>query len=192
MFKILRFIIHTALLVVAGALLVYLIISPETVKEILGYIASKFDEKVYQLIAIIVLILYFVIFVFSYMETLFSKKNSVTVKTTSGKIEVNFTTLESITKTFLGTKDIVKNVKVAIVPTYNTPKIDADIECYKTENLNEKLEIVKNELKEHITSMVGLKPNSINLKVVKIDTEVAVETIKAEEFIGEEVKQEQE
>ncbi len=187
MFRFLKFIIHTTLLVVAGALLTYLVIAPNVIKDILNIVLVNFDERLYQLIAIAVLIVYFVIFIFSYLERLFQKKRSVSVKTASGKIEVNFSTLESITKTFLGTKNIIKSTKVSIIPTYNKPNIEANVECYKTENLNEKLETVKQELQDHIESMVGLKPKSIDIKVTKIDSEPAVETIKAETITSEEV-----
>ncbi len=192
MFRFLKFIIHTALLVVAGALLTYLVIEPNMIKQILNIVLENFDERIYQLIAITVLIIYFVIFLFSYVERLFKKKKSVSVKTKDGKIEVTYVTLEAITKRYLETKNIIKTVKVSIIPTCSKPGIEANVECYKTENLNEKLEVIKKELQEHVEEMVGLKPKSINIKVTKIDSEPAVESIKAETImVDEEEEQEQ-
>ncbi|VWL85616.1 alkaline shock response membrane anchor protein AmaP [Oceanivirga miroungae] len=185
MFKFLNYLISLVAKILFLILMIYLIIDPSKVKEILEVLLSNFDNNLYHIIAIVLLALYFIIYLLSMTEGLFKKKKTILSNTKNGKIEVNFKTLENIIKNFLEVKDIIKTVKVNIIPTRKTPDINIDIECYKTQNLNEKLDKIKVELEEHLEKMIGVKPKKISLKVVMISDELAIEEIQEKEFVGE-------
>lgn len=186
MFKFLNYLINILFKLALLLVLTYLILDPSKVKKILEIIYNNFDNNMYQIIFMVSVCIYFIIHLLSLTEGIFRRKKTILTNTKNGKIEVNFKTLENIIKNFLETKDIIKTVKVNVIPTRFLPNVVVDIECYKTQNLNEKLDNIKNDLDIHLEKMIGIKLKKISLKVIKISDELAIEEVNDDNnFVGE-------
>lgn len=180
MFKIILYVVNLFFLLILAACAYFIVYDEMYIINAFRYASYSIETRMGQYIFLTAIIIYFLILFLAYFSLLFKKKKTVKVKGPNGKIEVSLSTIESITKTFLESKDIIKNVKPNVVTSMTGTIVNASLECYKSDNLNEKLEIMKEDLKTHIKNMVGLYPKKINLKVEKINPELAVESIKTE------------
>ena len=134
----------------------------------------------------IVIIIYFVFIIFSLLENLFKKPKKIRVSSENGEIEVTLKTIEEISKNFLESKDIVNVAKVSVKYTHKGPIINANIENFKTDEMNTKLANIATELTKYIKNMLGVTVKKVNLNINKINTsqviEENIETEKVEEI----------
>lgn len=182
MFRVIKYIINILFLLLLAISTYLLIVKPT-------YIIYAIDELSFQIsnnnlirfLIEILIIIYFIILLLSYVEKLFKKSKNVYVKGNNGKIEVNLKTIEDISKIFLEEQSIVKQAKVTVKKCCGRYVVNANIENYQTKELNNKLSEISKKLEEYIENMIGAKPKKVNLSVIKIN---------AEHFIEEEIKEE--
>lgn len=181
MFRVIKYIINILFLLLLAISTYLLIVKP-------AYIIYAIDELSFQIsnnnlvrfLIEILIIIYFVILLLSYVEKLFKKSKNVYIKGNNGKIEVNLKTIEDISKIFLEEQSIVKQAKVTVKKCFGGYVVNANIENYQTKELNNKLSEISKKLEEYIENMIGAKPKKVNLSVIKIN---------AEHFIEEEIKE---
>lgn len=182
MFRVIKYIINILFLLLLAISTYLLIVKPT-------YIIYAIDELSFQIsnnnlvrfLIEILIIIYFIILLLSYVEKLFKKSKNVYVKGNNGKIEVNLKTIEDISKIFLEEQSVVKQAKVTVKKCFGGYVVNANIENYQTKELNNKLSEISKKLEEYIENMIGAKPKKVNLSVIKIN---------AEHFIEEEIKEE--
>lgn len=126
-------------------------------------------------------IIYFIILAFSIIERLFKKTKNIKSKSKNGKIEVSLETINDISKRFLENKDIIKMVRVKSYSYFSKVIVNASVETYNEENLNEKLDIIQKEWKEYITLMTGITVRQATIKIVKILPEISMKTKEVDE-----------
>ena len=118
---------------------------------------------------------YMIIVVFSMIEKLFKKDKVVRSKGSNGEVEVSLDTINDISRKFLESKVVVKNAKVESESRGFKVNIYANVETFNTENLNEKISVLQNELREYIALMTGVVVKNVNIKIVKINSETIIE-----------------
>ena len=121
-------------------------------------------------------LVYMIIVVFSMIEKLFKKDKVVRSKGSNGEVEVSLDTINDISRKFLESKVVVKNAKVESESRGSKVNIYANVETFNTENLNEKISVLQNELREYIALMTGVVVKNVNIKIVKINSETIIET----------------
>ena len=121
-------------------------------------------------------LVYMIIVVFSMIEKLFKKDKVVRSKGSNGEVEVSLDTISDISRKFLESKVVVKNAKVESESRGFKVNIYANVETFNTENLNEKISVLQNELREYIALMTGVMVKNVNIKIVKINSETIIET----------------
>lgn len=125
---------------------------------------------------------YLLISFFGFLEKIFKKKKNISSKTKNGKVEITLNTLNDISKKFLESKAIIKLANVQSSVRFSKVYLSASVETYSSENLNEKISNIQQELKENIILMTGIVVSNIEVKIIKIYPEQIIET--------EELKQE--
>ena len=179
MFKIIKYIINTCLIVLANIFL-YLLIEDMSYMSYLVTEAVKYllYERSVQFAVVIVILFYDIVFILSYLEIIWKKRKNIKIKTNNGKIEVSLNTIEDIAKGFLENQSIIKSVKTKVNASMFGAILNVSIENYKTDSLNEKLSNIKLDLEKHIQEMLGFKLKKINFNIAKINPELAVDEIK--------------
>ncbi|WP_073507853.1 hypothetical protein [Streptobacillus notomytis] len=134
---------------------------------------------------------YLVIFLLSLIERLLKKSKVVTSKGKNGKIEVDLNTINEISKVFLEQKPLIKNAKVMSYSYFSKILISASVETYNIENLNDRLSIIQNELKEYVVLMTGIIVKDVSLKIIKINQEKVFDTLTVEDVTLNELTDEE-
>lgn len=124
---------------------------------------------------------YLAILFLSYVEKLFKKPKVVKSQGKSGKVEVDLNTINEISKVFLEQKPLIKSAKVASHSYFSKILINASVETYNIENLNDRLATLQNELKEYVVLMTGVIVKDVSLKIVKINQEKIFDTVTVED-----------
>ncbi|WP_277283546.1 alkaline shock response membrane anchor protein AmaP [Sneathia sanguinegens] len=187
MFKILVRIINYIFLILLALCLYCLIVDPNFIANILDEFSMLLStNNLVKFVSQIVIIIYFVFIIFSLLENLFKKPKKIKVSSENGEIEVTLKTIEEISKNFLESKDIVNVAKVSVKYTHKGPIINANIENFKTDEMNTKLANIATELTKYIKNMLGVTVKKVNLNINKINTsqviEENIETEKVEEI----------
>lgn len=120
-------------------------------------------------------IAYFIILFLAIIERLFKKAKIIKTKSKNGKLEVQIETINDLTKNFLESKKLIIKSNVITQKYFSKIIINSDVETYSTENLNEKLLEIQNELKEYVLIMTGIEVREVVLKISKISSEKYVE-----------------
>lgn len=126
-------------------------------------------------------IAYLSILILSFIEMLFKKSKVVKSTSKNGKVEVNLETINDLGKTFLETKTTIKSAKVLSHTYFSKIIINASVETYNIDKLNERLDIIQNELKEYIITMTGVPVKAVSIKIVKINKEKIFDEVELEE-----------
>lgn len=187
MFKIIVRIINYIFLILLALCLYCLIVDPNFIANILDEFSMLLStNNLVKFVSQIVIIIYFVFIIFSLLENLFKKPKKIKVSSENGEIEVTLKTIEEISKNFLESKDIVNVAKVSVKYTHKGPIINANIENFKTDEMNTKLANIATELTKYIKNMLGVTVKKVNLNINKINTsqviEENIETEKVEEI----------
>lgn len=145
-----------------------------TVSDVFFY-TNYFDQAlvyVYYLKFIgFIAIGYLLIYFLSLIERLFKKPNTIKAKGKNGNLEVQLETINDLSKNFLEQKDLIIKSEVLTYKYFSKIIINAKVQTYSVENLNEKLIEIQNELKEYILLMTGLQVREVVLKIAKISNE---------------------
>ena len=115
-------------------------------------------------------IIYLVVFLLSYINKL--TKYS---KNKNGEIEVSIKTINETSKDFLNGQEIIKNSKVKSYPKGKSVVIEATVDTYNVDNLNEKLAEIQNKLSEYVFHSTGITVKKSKVKLKKVLGETIVE-----------------
>ena len=113
-------------------------------------------------------IIYLVIFLLSYI-------NKLTKYSKNGEIEVSIKTINETSKSFLNSVEIIKNSKVKSYPKGRSVVIEATVDTYNVDNLNEKLIEIQNKLSEYIFHSTGITVKKSKVKLKKVLGETIIE-----------------
>ena len=120
-------------------------------------------------------IIYLVIFLLSYINKLTKYSQNRKVKNKNGEIEVSIKTINETSKSFLNSVEIIKNSKVKSYPKGRSVVIEATVDTYNVDNLNEKLIEIQNKLSEYIFHSTGITVKKSIVKLKKVLGETIVE-----------------
>ena len=120
-------------------------------------------------------IIYLVIFLLSYLNKLTKYSQNRKVKNKNGEIEVSIKTINETSKSFLNSVEIIKNSKVKSYPKGRSVVIEATVDTYNVDNLNEKLIEIQNKLSEYIFHSTGITVKKSKVKLKKVLGETIVE-----------------
>ena len=137
-------------------------------------------------------IIYLVIFLLSYLNKLTKYSQNRKVKNKNGEIEVSIKTINETSKDFLSGQEIIKNSKVRSYPKGKSVVIEATVDTYNVDNLNEKLAEIQNKLSDYVFQSTGItvKKSKVKLKKVLGETIVEKKIIDSPSVQKEEVKKE--
>ena len=120
-------------------------------------------------------IIYLVIFLLSYINKLTKYSQNRKVKNKNGEIEVSIKTINETSKSFLNSVEIIKNSKVKSYPKGRSVVIEATVDNYNVDNLNEKLIEIQNKLSEYIFHSTGITVKKSKVKLKKVLGETIIE-----------------
>ena len=120
-------------------------------------------------------IIYLVIFLLSYINKLTKYSQNRKVKNKNGEIEVSIKTINETSKSFLSSMEIIKNSKVKSYPKGRSVIIEATVDTYNVDNLNEKLIEIQNKLSEYIFHSTGITVKKSKVKLKKVLGETIIE-----------------
>ena len=120
-------------------------------------------------------IIYLVIFLLSYINKLTKYSQNRKVKNKNGEIEVSIKTINETSKSFLNSVEIIKNSKVKSYPKGRSVIIEATVDTYNVDNLNEKLIEIQNKLSEYIFHSTGITVKKSKVKLKKVLGETIIE-----------------
>ena len=123
----------------------------------------------------LVALIYLIIFLLSYINKLTKYSQNRKVKNKSGEIEVTIKTINEVTKEFLSSQEIIKNSKVKSFPKGKAVVIEAVVDTYNVDNLNDKLSAIQDKLTEHVMNATGIKVKKSKVKLKKVLSETIVE-----------------
>ena len=137
-------------------------------------------------------IIYLVIFSLSYLNKVTKYSQNRKVKNKNGEIEVSIKTINETSKDFLSGQEIIKNSKVRSYPKGKSVVIEATVDTYNVDNLNEKLAEIQNKLSDYVFQSTGItvKKSKVKLKKVLGETIVEKKIIDSPSVQKEEVKKE--
>ena len=137
-------------------------------------------------------IIYLVVFLLSYINKLTKYSQNRKVKNKNGEIEVSIKTINETSKDFLNGQEIIKNSKVRSYPKGKSVVIEATVDTYNVDNLNEKLAEIQNKLSDYVFQSTGItvKKSKVKLKKVLGETIVEKKIIDSPSVQKEEVKKE--
>ena len=137
-------------------------------------------------------IIYLVLFLLSYINKLTKYSQNRKVKNKNGEIEVSIKTINETSKDFLSGQEIIKNSKVRSYPKGKSVVIEATVDTYNVDNLNEKLAEIQNKLSDYVFQSTGItvKKSKVKLKKVLGETIVEKKIIDSPSVQKEEVKKE--
>lgn len=131
------------------------------------------NTNVKVLIGLVALI-YLIIFLLSYINKLTKYSQNRKVKNKSGEIEVTIKTINEVTKEFLSSQEIIKNSKVKSFPKGKAVVIEAVVDTYNVDNLNDKLSAIQDKLTEHVMNATGITVKKSKVKLKKVLSETIV------------------
>lgn len=139
---------------------------------------------------VIIMAIYAIIYIQALMSKMIKNNKNIIVNNATGQLEISIDTISNMTDTFLKSKEIIRNSKTKIERNSKTFDVYSEIECNQSDNINDILADIKNELSAYIYDMIGITPRKINLKINKINivsTNVAkpVEVVEQESEIIE-------
>ena len=120
-------------------------------------------------------IIYLVVFLLSYINKLTKYSQNRKVKNKNGEIEVSIKTINETSKDFLNGQEIIKNSKVKSYPKGKSVVIEATVDTYNVDNLNEKLAEIQNKLSEYVFHSTGITVKKSKVKLKKVLGETIVE-----------------
>ena len=120
-------------------------------------------------------IIYLVIFLLSYINKLTKYSQNRKVKNKNGEIEVSIKTINETSKSFLNSVEIIKNSKVKSYPKGRSVVIEATVDTYNVDNLNEKLADIQNKLSDYIFHSTGITVKKSKVKLKKVLGETIIE-----------------
>ena len=123
----------------------------------------------------LVALIYLIIFLLSYINKLTKYSQNRKVKNKSGEIEVTIKTINEVTKEFLSSQEIIKNSKVKSFPKGKAVVIEAVVDTYNVDNLNDKLSAIQDKLTEHVMNAPGITVKKSKVKLKKVLSETIVE-----------------
>ena len=129
----------------------------------------------FRILVGILSIIYLVIFLLSYIDKLTKYSQSRKVKNKSGEIEVSIKTINETSKDFLSNQEIIKNSKVKSFPKGKAVVIEATVDTYNVDNLNEKLSEIQNKLSDYIFKATGITVKRSKIKLKKVLSETIIE-----------------
>lgn len=129
---------------------------------------------------------YLVLFMLSFINKLTKYSQNRKVKNKNGEIEVTIKTINEVAKDFLGSRDIIKNSKVKSYPSGRAVIVEAVVDTYSVDNLNEKLSKIQEELSNHVFKVTGItvKKSKVKLKKVAGETIIEKKIIKEPETVS--------
>ena len=123
----------------------------------------------------LVALIYLIIFLLSYINKLTKYSQNRKVKNKRGEIEVTIKTINEVTKEFLSSQEIIKNSKVKSFPKGKAVVIEAVVDTYNVDNLNDKLSAIQDKLTEHVMNATGITVKKSKVKLKKVLSETIVE-----------------
>ena len=129
----------------------------------------------FKILVGILSIIYLVIFLLSYINKLTKYSQNRKVKNKNGEIEVSIKTINETSKSFLNSVEIIKNSKVKSYPKGRSVVIEATVDTYNVDNLNEKLIEIQNKLSEYIFHSTGITVKKSKVKLKKVLGETIIE-----------------
>ena len=123
----------------------------------------------------LVALIYLIIFLLSYINKLTKYSQNRKVKNKSGEIELTIKTINEVTKEFLSSQEIIKNSKVKSFPKGKAVVIEAVVDTYNVDNLNDKLSAIQDKLTEHVMNATGITVKKSKVKLKKVLSETIVE-----------------
>ena len=123
----------------------------------------------------LVALIYLIILLLSYINKLTKYSQNRKVKNKSGEIEVTIKTINEVTKEFLSSQEIIKNSKVKSFPKGKAVVIEAVVDTYNVDNLNDKLSAIQDKLTEHVMNATGITVKKSKVKLKKVLSETIVE-----------------
>lgn len=123
----------------------------------------------------LVALIYLIVFLLSYINKLTKYSQNRKVKNKSGEIEVTIKTINEVTKEFLSSQEIIKNSKVKSFPKGKAVVIEAVVDTYNVDNLNDKLSAIQDKLTEHVMNTTGITVKKSKVKLKKVLSETIVE-----------------
>ena len=129
----------------------------------------------FKILVGILSIIYLVIFLLSYINKLTKYSQNRKVKNKNGEIEVSIKTINETSKDFLSGLEIIKNSKVKSYPSGKAVVIEATVDTYNVDNLNEKLVDIQNKLSDYIFQATGITVKKSKVKLKKVLGETIIE-----------------
>lgn len=129
----------------------------------------------FRILVGILSIIYLVIFLLSYINKLTKYSQSRKVKNKSGEIEVSIKTINETSKDFLNNQEIIKNSKIKSFPKGKAVVIEATVDTYNVDNLNEKLSEIQSKLSDYIFKATGITVKKSKVKLKKVLNETIIE-----------------
>ena len=133
---------------------------------------SDFNVKI---LVGVVAIIYLVLFLLSYVNKLTKYSQNKKVRNKNGEIEVSIKTINETTKEFLKTKEIIKSSKVRSYSKGKAVVIEASVDTYNVEDLNDKLSNIQNELTDYVFHSTGITVKKSKIKLRKVLSETITE-----------------
>ena len=133
---------------------------------------SDFNVKI---LVGVVAIIYLVLFLLSYVNKLTKYSQTKKVRNKNGEIEVSIKTINETTKEFLKTKEIIKSSKVRSYSKGKAVVIEASVDTYNVEDLNDKLSNIQNELTDYVFHSTGITVKKSKIKLRKVLSETITE-----------------
>ena len=133
---------------------------------------SDFNVKI---LVGVVAIIYLVLFLLSYVNKLTKYSQNKKVRNKNGEIEVSIKTINETTKEFLKTKEIIKSSKVKSYSKGKAVVIEASVDTYNVEDLNDKLSNIQNELTDYVFHSTGITVKKSKIKLRKVLSETITE-----------------
>lgn len=128
-----------------------------------------------KIVLILVSFIYLVIFFLSYLNRMTKYSQNRKVKNKSGEIEVTIKTINEVAKDFLTSQEIIKNSKIKSFPRGKAVVIEAIVDTYNVDNLNERLIKIQEEMGEFVYNSTGINVKKSKVKLKKVLGETIVE-----------------
>ena len=125
----------------------------------------------FRILVGILSIIYLVIFLLSYIDKLTKYSQSRKVKNKSGEIEVSIKTINETSKDFLSNQEIINKS----FPKGKAVVIEATVDTYNVDNLNEKLSEIQSKLSDYIFKATGITVKKSKVKLKKVLNETIIE-----------------
>ena len=132
------------------------------------------DSNVKILVGVVAII-YLVLSPPPHVNKLTKYSQNKKVRNKNGEIEVSIRTINETTKEFLKTKEIIKSSKVRSYSGGKAVVIEASVDTYNVEDLNDKLSNIQNELTDYVFHSTGITVKKSKIKLRKVLSETITE-----------------